>query len=121
MQRGRQQYRPRPAKEVVMRKLATAALAFSAAVFLAYYLIPAGWLIVPAVLSAVLGALPGETLVFEDMVYAVETAADAGFAVVGIYDDNSQEDQKAIRGRCRWYLESFADWPGLEGLQNWKK
>ena len=68
-----------------------------------------------------LGALPGETLVFEDMVYAVETAADAGFAVVGIYDDNSQEDQKAIRGRCRWYLESFADWPGLEGLQNWKK
>ena len=40
-----------------MRKLAAAALAFSAAVFLAYYLIPAGWLIVPAVLSAVLGAL----------------------------------------------------------------
>ena len=39
-----------------MRKLATAALAFSAAVFLANYILPAGWLIVPAVLSAVLGA-----------------------------------------------------------------
>ncbi len=40
-----------------MRILATAALAFSAAVFLAYYCIPAGWLIVPAVLAAVLGAI----------------------------------------------------------------
>ena len=39
-----------------MRKLATAALAFSAAVFLANYILPTGWLIVPAVLSAVLGA-----------------------------------------------------------------
>ena len=39
-----------------MRKLATAALAFSAAVFLANYILPEGWLIVPAVLSAVLGA-----------------------------------------------------------------
>ena len=39
-----------------MRKLATAALSFSAAVFLANYILPAGWLIVPAVLSAVLGA-----------------------------------------------------------------
>ena len=40
-----------------MRKLATAALAFSAAVFLANYALPVDWLLVPAVLSAVLGAL----------------------------------------------------------------
>lgn len=39
-----------------MRKLATAALAFSAAIFLANYILPESWLIVPAVLSAVLGA-----------------------------------------------------------------
>ena len=39
-----------------MRKLATAALAFSAAIFLANYILPAGWLIVPAVLAAALGA-----------------------------------------------------------------
>ena len=39
-----------------MRKLATAALAFSAAIFLANYILPQGWLIVPAVLSAVFGA-----------------------------------------------------------------
>ena len=40
-----------------MRKLATAALAFSAAVFLANYALPVDRLLVPAVLSAVLGAL----------------------------------------------------------------
>ncbi len=39
-----------------MRRLATAALAFSAAVFLANYILPTGWLIVPAVLAAALGA-----------------------------------------------------------------
>ncbi len=40
-----------------MRKLATAALAFSAAIFLANYVFPTGWLILPAVLAAVLGAI----------------------------------------------------------------
>ena len=40
-----------------MRKLATAALSFSAAVFLANYVFPTGWLILPAVISAVLGAI----------------------------------------------------------------
>ena len=42
-----------------MRKLATAALAFSAAVFLANYILPSGWLIVPRFLSAVLSAARG--------------------------------------------------------------
>ena len=40
----------------VMRKLATAALAFSLAIFAANYILPTGWLIVPAVLAAVTGA-----------------------------------------------------------------
>ncbi len=40
-----------------MRKLATAALAFSAAIFLANNVFPTGWLILPAVLAAVLGAI----------------------------------------------------------------
>ena len=40
-----------------MRKLATGALAFSAAIFLANYAIPNDWLIIPAVLSAVLGTV----------------------------------------------------------------
>ena len=39
-----------------MRKLATASLAFSAAIFAANYILPTGWLILPAVIAAVLGA-----------------------------------------------------------------
>ena len=39
-----------------MRKLATAALAFSAAIFLANYILPSGWLLVIAVISAAAGA-----------------------------------------------------------------
>ena len=39
-----------------MRKLATAALSFSAAIFAANYILPTEWLSVPAVLLAVLGA-----------------------------------------------------------------
>jgi hypothetical protein len=40
-----------------MRKLATAALAFSAAIFLANYVLPRGWLIVTAIVLAALGAM----------------------------------------------------------------
>ena len=40
-----------------MRKLATAALAFSAAIFLANYVLPRGWLLVMALVFAVLGAM----------------------------------------------------------------
>ena len=40
-----------------MRKLATAALAFSAAVFLANYVLPTGWLFVAAILTAIPGIL----------------------------------------------------------------
>lgn len=39
-----------------MRKLATAALGFSAAIFLASYILPAGWLIAAALLAALIGA-----------------------------------------------------------------
>ncbi len=57
-----------------------------------------------------LGALPQETFVFEDMVYAVKTAADAGFYVVGIYDESSEEDRETIEQNSRIYLRNYAEW-----------
>ena len=39
-----------------MRKLATAALSFSAAVYAANYIIPVEWLLIPALLMAAIGA-----------------------------------------------------------------
>lgn len=37
--------------------------------------------------AAQLNSTPGETTVFEDALYAAKTAFDAGFTVVGVYDD----------------------------------
>lgn len=63
-----------------------------------------------------LGSDPAETLVFEDIFYAVETAARAGFPVIGIYDESSSGDRERIEKNCFRYLESYASWPGLNHL-----
>ena len=49
-------------------------------------------------------AAPERTLVFEDALHAVQTAARAGFPVAGVYDASSAEDAPALRSVCRWYL-----------------
>ena len=59
---------------------------------------------------------PEKILVFEDICYAVETAARSGFSVIGVYDDNSAADRKRIENSCRYYLESYSDWPGATNL-----
>ena len=42
--------------------------------------------------AEVTGSEPEETWVFEDGLYAIKTAADAGFRTAAIYDDVSRED-----------------------------
>lgn len=42
-----------------------------------------------------LGAAPAETAVFEDALYAIETAKNAGFHVVGVYDESA--DWEAVK------------------------
>lgn len=67
--------------------------------------------------AASLGAAPCETLVFEDMIYAGETAENAGFTVVGIYDESSAKDRAAIESYSRIYLDSYHDWPGIDNIK----
>ena len=43
-----------------------------------------------------LGALPGEIAVYEDALYAVQTAKEAGFHVVGVYDDSAAGSWQTI-------------------------
>ncbi len=43
-----------------------------------------------------LGTDPGEIAVYEDALYAVQTAKAAGFHVVGVYDDSAAGSWKAI-------------------------
>lgn len=54
-----------------------------------------------------LGTKPEETYVFEDVLYAIETASEAGFKTVGIYDRFSEKDQDKIREKVDIYLEDF--------------
>ncbi len=43
-----------------------------------------------------LGAVPGEIAVYEDALYAVQTAKEAGFYVVGVYDDSAAGSWQTI-------------------------
>lgn len=63
------------------------------------------------------GTSPEETLVFEDVLHASKTAAEAGYQLVAIYDETSEEDKDEIRGLSRVYLDSYEDWPGIEEIE----
>lgn len=51
-----------------------------------------------------MGARPEETVVFEDALYAIRSAKEAGCYVVGVYDWNSQSDQEEIRKLSDKYI-----------------
>ncbi len=50
---------------------------------------------------------PEELYVFEDTLYAIQTAKLAGYHTVGVYDEESKEDQEMIREEADIYMESF--------------
>ena len=50
---------------------------------------------------------PEELYVFEDALYAIRTAKLAGYHTVGVYDEESKEDQEMIREEADIYMESF--------------
>jgi HAD superfamily hydrolase (TIGR01509 family) len=54
-----------------------------------------------------LGAAPGEIAVYEDSLYAAQTAAKAGFYVVGVYDQNAQHHWEALTALA---AETIRDW-----------
>lgn len=54
-----------------------------------------------------LGTELEETYVFEDVLYAIQTAKKAGFHTVGIYDQYSARDTEKIKLEAEFYLESM--------------
>ena len=54
-----------------------------------------------------LGRTPEELYVFEDALYAIRTAKLSGYHTVGVYDEESKEDQEMIREEADIYMESF--------------
>ncbi len=56
-----------------------------------------------------MGASPSETAVFEDALYAAQTARDAGFYTVGIYDANSEHHWKRLQNTAHETIFSWLD------------
>lgn len=56
-----------------------------------------------------LGTGKATTPVFEDALFAMETAKRAGFPVVGIYDASAEEQQAQIRALCDVYARDYAE------------
>ena len=61
-----------------------------------------------------LGTKPEETLVFEDSLYALKTAKNAGFRAIGVYDADGETDQEGVRQTGELYLKRL-----LEFEQYW--
>ncbi|HRR76129.1 MAG TPA: HAD family phosphatase [Ruminococcus sp.] len=56
-----------------------------------------------------LGCLPGETLVIEDSLHCIETAAAAGFVTVGVYDEVSAPEMDEIKKAADHYIMSLGE------------
>ena len=52
-----------------------------------------------------------ETLVFEDILIAVNTAHQAGFKVAAVYDKRNERDQQKIKTLSDFYFKSFLEEP----------
>ena len=50
---------------------------------------------------------PGKTLVFEDSLYALRTAAEAGFFTIGVYDPAGEPDQEGLKKACSLYVRDL--------------
>lgn len=57
-----------------------------------------------------IGTSKEETLVFEDVAHAIETAKAAGFKVVGVYDKSAKKKQSQIKEMSDYYLVSYKNW-----------
>lgn len=60
-------------------------------------------------LAEKMNSTPDETLVFEDILMALNTAHNAGFKTVAIYDAASENQQKHIRETADYYIKDFND------------
>ena len=61
-----------------------------------------------------LGTAPCETVVFEDSLYALQTAKAAGFITVGVYDANGEADQLGLKKAADLYVKCLGEVPITE-------
>lgn len=56
---------------------------------------------------------PEETLVFEDSLYALQTAKQAGFRAIGVYDSAGETNQAGVKETGEVYLKKLTDFLGV--------
>ena len=59
--------------------------------------------------AAHMGTAPEETLVFEDSLYALKTAAAAGYRTAGVADCRGEPDQDGLRSTADVYIKALTD------------
>lgn len=59
--------------------------------------------------AACLKLAPEEIWVFEDALFAAKTAKQAGFRVVGVYDESSKTNEEKLRKLCDTYIRNFTE------------
>lgn len=60
--------------------------------------------------AAHLGTERAETLVFEDSLYALQTAAEDGFPTVGVCDLQGEANQQGLQQRADYYLKNISEY-----------
>ena len=50
-----------------------------------------------------------ETYVFEDALYAIETAHKAGYKVLGINDVSEKADPETVKSFCTYYIDNYSE------------
>lgn len=56
-----------------------------------------------------LGTPKKNTYVFEDALYAIETANNAGYNIVGISDVSEKSDPEVIKGLCNIFINDYSE------------
>ena len=59
--------------------------------------------------SSFMGTTPQETLVFEDSLYALKTASEAGYVTVGVFDADGEKDQEGVRATSDIYIKELSE------------
>jgi len=59
--------------------------------------------------AKLLGADPADIAVYEDALYAVRTAKDAGYFVIGVYDDSAKPNWQTISGLVDEIITNWED------------
>ena len=54
-----------------------------------------------------LGTTKAETLVFEDAPYAIRTAKEAGFRLIGVYDDSWEREWQAVEHLTEKFIQNW--------------